>query len=342
MEITTFAYLIIMRVRPHVLIIAASVSALSFFPAARAQSTGSSMAFLELPQSAHGAALGGIQVSLPTGNPSDFIQNPALLSRSDAGTVGLAGMSWMESAIVAGAQYCNALGERGSYAFNAMYVDYGTQDMTLSDATVTGTFSSKDMEAGAAFSYRLTDRLSGGITGKIISSRYASMTQVSVGVDLGLHYAIPDNGLDLGLAARNVGGQIKAFENRFQDLPFNLSAGMSWKMQHAPLRFTITFDELTKWRKSDFLFEDGKDPRFADMLKRHMAVGADILLSGNFYIALGCNLRTRAELSESGNRSFTGMSAGTGMKLNRMSFDISMGRYQVSGSSVLMNFAFRI
>jgi len=330
-----------MEVRPFGLI-AAFVSALSFCPAANAQSTGSSMAFLELPQSAHGAALGGMQVSLPTGSPSDFIQNPALLSMSDAGTIGIGGMSWLESAVVAGAQYCNSLGQRGAYAFSAMYVGYGTQDMTLPDASQCGTFSSKDMEVGATYSYRLADRLSGGITGKFISSRYASLTQVSVGVDLGLHYTIPEKGLDLGLAARNMGGQIKAFENSFQKLPFNLSAGLSWKMQYAPLRFTVTADELTRWGKSDFLFEDSKDPGFTEMLKRHLAIGADIMITDNFYIAMGCNLRTRAELSADGSRSFTGMSAGTGLKLSRMGFDISMGRYQVSGSSVLMNFAFRI
>lgn len=318
------------------------LSALSAATEMQAQSTGSSMAFLELPASARGAALGGNAVSVQAHDPAQFIQNPALLSRADTSVIGLGGMSWLAGTVVAGAQYCNSLGERARYGFSARYVDYGSSPLTMPDATQAGTFSSKDMAAGVSCSYGFTDHLDGGVTGNVICSHYYQMTQVSVGVDLGLLYTEETRGLSMGIAARNLGGQVKAFENEFQKLPFNLCAGISWKMEHAPMRFTLSMDQLTRWDRDDFLFADDSRAGFGEMLKRHTAIGAELLLGESFYVAAGCNLRTRAELSSPGNRSLTGFSFGTGARLNRFSFDVAMGRYQVSTSSILMNFSFRI
>ena len=195
---------------------------------------------------------------------------------------------------------------------------------------------------GATWAYMLTDRLSGGVTGNIVTSRYGSMSSVAIGVDLGLLYIIPDNGVTIGLAATNLGGQIKAFENTFQKMPFDLCAGVTWKPAHAPLRFTLSMDNLTRWDESDFYFADGQDRGFGEILKRHISLGADINLTERFYIALGCNLRNREELASKGSKGFTGITVGTGLRIGKVMFDLSYGKYQVSESSLICNFAFNI
>ena len=307
-----------------------------------AQSLESSFEFLKLPVSAHSSSLGGHAVSLAESDPALFIQNPAALAAVDRKLLGLNAMTWFSGTTIAGAQFCNAFDQRSMFAFNARYVDYGKMPETQPDGTTTGTFRSKDMAVGATYTYMLTDNLSGGVTGNFICSRYASMTSIAIGVDLGLLYSIPDNGITLGLAATNLGGQIKAFENTFQKLPFDLTAGVTWKPAHAPLRFTLSLDNLTRWDSSDYYPENGKELKTGDVIKRHISAGVDVLLTDRFYIAAGYNLRTRAEMAGEGSKGLTGLTVGSGLRIGRVMFDLSYGKYQISESSLICNFAFNI
>jgi len=308
----------------------------------QAQSLESSFEFLRLPMSAHNSSLGGHAVSVFDPSPILYISNPALLSANESRLLGLNAMTWFSGTTVAGAQFSNMFDERSHYAFNARYVSYGKMKETSADGTVTGTFSSKDIALGATWSYMLTDNLSGGATANMITSRYGSMTSVALGVDLGLLWMAHDNGITIGLAATNLGGQIKAFENTFQKLPFDLCAGLSWTPAHAPLRFTLSCDNLTRWSASDFYFDQDDEKGLGEILKRHISLGADINLTERFYVAMGCNLRTRAEMAGKGSKGFTGMTIGTGLRIGRVMFDVSYGKYQVSESSLICNFAFNI
>ncbi len=319
-----------------------SVIAVFCYAGASAQSLQSSMEFLKLPVSAHQAALGGQAISAQDGSASQFLSNPALLSSVKSGITGLNAMTWIGNTVIAGAQYGHSLGERSMYGLAARYVNYGSSNQTLPDATVIGTFSSKDMAVGVSYSYMFTDNLSGGVTGNLIFSHYSSMTQAAVGIDLGLYWNNPDNGVSLAVAARNFGGQIKAFENEFQKMPFDLTAGISWNMENSPLRLTATLDGLTDWKEEDFYFSGEQKNSKGQIFRRHISFGADFMLTDRLYIAGGCNLRTRDELAGGDRKGLTGFSFGTGLRLNMLSFDLSMGRYQVSHSSIIMNFAFTI
>ena len=308
----------------------------------QAQSLESSFQFLKLPVSAHNSSLGGRVVSVCDPDPALYISNPALLSANGTRILGLSAMTWFSGTTVAGAQFSNVFDSRSHYAFNGRYVSYGKMQETQADGTVTGTFTAKDISIGATWSYMLTDNLSGGLTGNLITSRYGSMNSVAIGVDIGLLYNNTDKGISIGLAATNLGGQIKAFENTFQKLPFDLCAGITWKPAHAPLRFTVSMDNLTRWNASDFYFTEGASQGFGEILKRHISIGVDINLTERLYVAMGFNLRAREELAEKGSKGLTGITLGTGLKIGRIMFDLSYGKYQVSESSLICNFAFNI
>ena len=296
--------------------------------------------FTRLPSSAHGAALGGNVVSIPDADIALFLSNPALLAGTTSSTIGLNAMTWFAQTKVAGASWSSPLDDRSRYAFNAMYVNYGKMEGRDASGIETGTFKSKDMEVGITYAYKLADNLDGGVTGNFICPRYSSKTSIAVGVNIGLLYSMQDKGVTIGLAATNLGGQVKAFENTFQKIPFNLSTGVSWKPAHAPLRFTLTLDRLTDWEADDFYFTDEEKRGFSEILKRHMSYGVDLFLTERFYLAAGCNLCRRLEMSEKGSRGFTGMTTGAGLHLDRFSFFVSYGKYQVSESSLLLNIAF--
>lgn len=325
-----------------ILLTVAAIAIITVTGNLRAQSLESSFEFLKLPVSAHSSSLGGHAVSVADPDPAMFIQNPALLNSIDRSLLGLNAMTWFSGTTIAGVQYCSPFDERSTYAFNARYVNYGKMTETQADGTATGTFQAKDMAVGISYSYMLTDNLSGGVNGNLVCSRYSSKTSVAIGVDLGLLYSLPDKGVSIGLAATNLGGQIKAFENTFQKMPFDVCAGVTWSPAHAPLRFTLSMDNLTRWKASDFYFSDTEDKGFGQVLKRHICVGMDIMPTDVFYIAAGLNMRNRAELGGDGKKGLTGITIGTGLRLKRVLFDISYGKYQVSESSLICNFGFNI
>ena len=272
------------------LLTAALVSCLILSGSVQAQSLESSFEFLKLPVAAHSSSLGGRVVSVYDASPALFVANPALLSANGTRLLGLNAMTWFSGTTVAGAQFSDLFDERSHYAFNARYVSYGKMKETTADGTVTGTFTAKDIAVGATWAYMLTDNLSGGVTGNLITSRYGSMTSVAIGVDLGLLYNAPDKGISIGLAATNLGGQIKAFENTFQKLPFDICAGITWQPEHAPLRFTVSMDNLTRWDAKDFYFADDARKGFGEILMFDISYGKYQVSESSLICNFGFNI----------------------------------------------------
>lgn len=82
--------------------------------------------------------------------------------------------------------------------------------------------------------------------------------------------------------ARNLGGQVKAYEDDFERIPFDLQLGISKKLRGAPLRLSATMTRLNDWHGS-FI--------------NHFVVGADILVTSRIYIAGGYNFRRADEMT---------------------------------------------
>lgn len=308
---------------------------------AYAQTQSSAFSFLKIPRSSHEAALGGHAVSLPESDPTLIYSNPAILSVVGHRTLGLNVTTWLAGTTVAGAQYCDTVASRSSWAVSARYVGYGVTDMTNVTGEVAGTYSARDISLDGTYSYRLGDNWSGGVTMHALYSRYHSYTSFAMAADLGVFYISPSGLVSAGLTFANIGGQIRPFQDTYETLPFDITAGITWKLRHAPLRLTLTMDNLNRWSASDFYSADGS-LKFKDILLRHFNIGADILFTDNIYASVGYSFRNRAELATGSSKGLTGLNVGAGIHLNRMQFGISFGKYQVSTSSFIFNFAINI
>lgn len=314
----------------------------ALFCSVAAQTSQTSFQFLEIPSSAHISALGGSAVSLPDADPTLTVKNPASLAAVTQRMAGVTGTEWLQGTVIAGAQFSSVFKERSAYQVSAHLASYGKMKSTTTDGTQTGTFRAKDFNIGITYAYRLYDNLSGGVTGHLICSRYSYRQAVAVGADLGLLYSDPQDRFTAGLAATGLGGQVKAFEDTFEKLPFNLSAGVTVKLEHAPIRFTVTADNLTRWKESYFYSPDGSRLKAGDILKRHLSLGTDFLISDNIWIAGGCNIRNRSELASTGRKGMTGFTVGTGMELGRISLALSYGKFQATTSSLICNIAYNL
>ncbi|MBQ2334123.1 MAG: DUF3308 domain-containing protein, partial [Prevotella sp.] len=153
-----------------------------------------------------------------------------------------------------------------------------------------------------------------------------------MGVDLGLNYYDPESDLGIGLVAKNLGGQLKAFDDNYEKMPLDVQLGVSKRLVHTPFRFSATLSNLTNW-----------DIKFIN----HLSVGADVIFSPQIYVALGYNFRRNNEMKilttlEEESSHGAGLTLGAGINLDRFKLNIAYGKYHVSSSSILLNVAYSL
>lgn len=301
-----------------------------FSVAVKAQESQTGYNFLRLPVSAHAAALGGSNITIIEDDPSLTFSNPALLSSVSDKSLNLNFMTYMEGATTASASFNRIIKEKASVAVMAQYMDYGSMAETDENNIQTGDFSAKDIALSGTLSYILNKNLVGGITAKIINSYIGSYSSWAVGVDLGLNYYDPDKDWSVSVVAKNLGGQIKAFDEEYDKMPIDLQAGVSKKFAALPFRVSATFVDLTNWDYS---------------LINHLVAGVDIIFSQSIYVAAGYNFRRADEMKISGGEDdesshWAGFSFGAGLQLERFKLQVAYGKYHVSSSSLLLNLSY--
>ena len=313
-----------------------------FAIAARGQEKSSTFNFLKLPTSAHAAGLGGMNVSLVDDDPTLAFTNPALLASVSDKTINLNYMSYLKGSTVASASFVKTVGERHTLGFNANYINYGSMDETDETGQVIGDLSAKDFCIGAQYSYALSNYWVGGATMRFINSKYAEYSACAISFDVGLNYFDEDEDFSAGIVMRNVGAQLKKFDNKNEHLPFDLDIGITKSMEHAPIRFSLTMTDLTRWSSNYYYNEDGKKSSFGKIFFNHFVIGADVIPSENFYVSLGYNARRASELKAAGSGHWAGFSCGGGLKLNKFKLGASYARYHVAASSILVNVSYNL
>ena len=287
--------------------------------------------FLRLPVSAHAAALGGDNITIDDDDPTMVFHNPALASNVSDRSLNLNYMTYMEGVKVASASFVKAYRQRATWAVEAQYVDYGTMKHTTADNEVLGEVSAKDIAVGGTFTYALSNKIAGGVTAKFVSSSLAGYNSLGVAVDLGVNYLNPDLGLSVSAVARNLGGQVKAYEDDFEKLPFDLQLGVSKRLGESPLRFSVTMTRLHDW-----------DDKFIN----HFVFGAEAFLADNIWLGGGLNPRRSDEMKisdgESESSHGAGFSLGGGLQLERFKLQVAYGKYHVSASSLIINVTYSI
>lgn len=288
--------------------------------------------FLRLPVSAHGAALGGDNISLVEDDESMIFHNPSLLSNVSDKTILINYMNYMAGVNTASAAFNKVVKERASVAFSGQYINYGSMKEMNADNIQNGEFSAKDISVAGYFSYLLTDRLTGGVAAKFITSYIGEYNSLALGVDLGLNYYHQESELSLSLVAKNLGGQVKSYDDNFERMPMDLQVGISKRLVHTPLRFSATLTDLTHWNYK-FI--------------QHLSAGAELILSPQIWIGAGYNFRRAKEMSiensdHEKSSNWAGFSVGAGVSLNNFKLNFAYGKYHVSSSSILINIAYTL
>jgi hypothetical protein len=223
------------------------------------------------------------------------------------------------------------LKEKATVAAGVQYINYGTMKEMDENNVQTGTFSANEISIQGFFSYNLTQRLVGGITAKFITSHIANYNSLGMGVDLGLNYYDPDLDLSLSAVAKNLGGQLKAYNDTYEKMPFDLQIGASQRLRGAPFRLSLSLVDLNHM-----------DYKFIN----HFVAGVDVILSPQIYIAGGYNFRRANEMkigdSDAKSSHGAGLSLGAGVQLDRFKLNLAYAKYHVSSSSIVLNVSYSL
>lgn len=294
-----------------------------------AQESQSVFDFLNVSTSSHANALGGRNVSLIENDASLVFHNPALLSSVDDNSLNLNFLTYMQGSKMGSAAFVKTAGERGTWGVGTQFVGYGSMKETLADGQVLGEMSAMDMAISGMYSYNLNDFWVGGVSAKFIYSKYGSYSSVGLATDLAISYFDDESDFSTSFVAANLGGQVKAFGDVHERIPFNLQWGFTKGIAHAPIRFSLTLTDLTRWSKKYYYSAD-KEPGFGRILMNHFNLGVDIVPSDRFYFALGYNFRRASELKAAGSSHMAGFTCGAGLNIKKFQLGVAYAKYHVS------------
>jgi len=323
-----------------------TVFLLLLFQAGMAQKGGeSTYSFLGLANAARVAALGGEVVSLRDDDINMVFHNPALLSPGMHNNLALNYVNYFAGVNYGYASYSYSAGEIGNFAAGMHYVNYGTFDRTDELGNSEGTFKASEYALNLFYSRIFLDSaLSAGVNLKPIFSSLEQYSSFGLALDLGVSYYLASSLTTFGLVFKNMGAQISSYTANRESLPFEIQAGITQGMEHAPFRFTLTFQHLERWDLSYTLQDDdlsfsGGDSEtsgfdeFADNLMRHVVLGTEFLIGKNFHVDLGYNYKRRKEMKVNARPGMVGFSMGFGFRVSKFHFSFGRASYHLAGGT---------
>ena len=334
-------------------IILTAVLVLTMAIQAQAQITGAGSSvygFLNLPVSSRLAALGGENVAIKDGELSSAMLNPALLGGMTHQILSLNYSYYLPGLMGGTAIYGHNFGRAdfekkpdaddkpNYFAAGIQYLDYGRFNYAdMQGNNLNSTFTAKDIRINLMYARQLGSMFTVGVALNPVMSFYESYSAFALAADVGGHFQTKDSALHVGLALRNVGWQLKGFYSleggqQRESLPLNLEIGISYRVKHAPLRFSLTIHNMQRWNLGYGVTNVPKDEqtevKWYDMMFRHTVFAIDIVpKSERFYLTVSYNHRHRAEMQLKDQRSLAGFALGAGVRIKMLRFGFALSQY---------------
>jgi hypothetical protein len=306
----------------------------------------STYSFLGLTNSAKVAALGGELVSLMDDDINFIFHNPSLLTAQMHNHLNFNYVNYFAGVNYGYAAYGYHLEGIGNFAAGMHYVNYGTFDRTGELGESLGTFRASEYALNLFYSRSIIDTfLTAGVNLKPLYSSFEQYSSLGIALDAGITYHHPRTLTTVALVVKNLGTQFTTYAGEREKIPFELQAGITQGLAHAPFRFNVTFQNLERWdltyKKPDTgdynslgeeVQKSGFDV-FGDKLMRHLVFGVEFLFGKNFHLDLGYNYKRRQEMKVTSRPGMVGFSWGFGFKVSKFHFAFGRASYHLAGGT---------
>jgi hypothetical protein len=307
----------------------------------RAQTGGDNVyEFLNLTHSGLVSSLGGANVSLHIPDLNLSYYNPALLDRGMDKSLALNYTNYFAGVNYGLAMYSRDYPGIGSFAAGLTYLNYGSFTGADPSGTITGTFSASEYALSLIWSREIDSLFTFGISFKPVLSHLEKYTSFGFAFDLGAAYHNSSDLFSAGLVIKNAGFQVTTYAGEKREkLPFQIQAGLSQRLAHAPFRFSLTLNHLEKfdltYEYNDTLSSERylQSSEFLENIMRHAIFGVEIIPHKNFYLSAGYNYQRRKELQVESKGSAIGFSWGFGINTTILSLEFGRATYHLAGSS---------
>ena len=303
--------------------------------------------FLNLVTSPRQAALGGKTVTIFDEDVNQAHFNPAAINADMHNHLALNYGSYFGEASYGTASYAYTY-DRHLQTFQAgvNYINYGSFEGYDENGTATSSFTGNEIALSAGYSYNIPfSDFYIGANAKLISSTLESYNSFGGAIDIGAIYIDTQNDINYGLSLRNIGMQFTRYAETSETLPFELIAGISQEVENVPIRWHLTLENLQQWKvafanpnRAENSIDGNSTPEkvsFVNNALRHVIIGAELFPQKSFNIQIGYNFRRGEELRLIEHRNFSGISAGFGLRLNRLKFNYSYSRYTLGANTSL-------
>lgn len=284
---------------------------------------------LNLMTNARSAAIGGYNVSTADGDLSVFQQNPALLDSTQTSDAVFMYNPFFADINAVTFQYATSFNRVGQVAFGLNYIQYGEFEMTDDTGASLGTFQASDYLVTVGKSSRMGPFVLGANL-KFVHSGIAGYTASALAVDLGGVYS-RDELLSVGMVMSNLGVVLSDYTGKNVSLPISVKAGVTFKPQYMPIRFTLTAHNFTDAERS--FYTENENPNFADALFTRLSVGGELLFSKNVNFLIGYDHNRKQELRLDDISGGAGFSYGVLIGIRDFRFRFSRATYHAAGGT---------
>ena len=307
--------------------------------------------FLNLPTAASQVGLGGETLTLL----DDINQpqwNPAVIDVEMDGKFSFDYTNYLAGISIGSVSYARTFSRRfGTLHGSIKYLNYGTLIGADEEGNETGNFGANDIALSVGYSRNLpwTDFYFGANL-KIISSNIDVYSSFGIASDISVLYKSPYKPYVITVVARNLGLQLKSYNGTTENLPFKLAIGGSYQLEYVPLKWHVTIDNLQQWdlsepnpsnQTTDFVGNTtDENITFLSNAIRHLVIGAELFPESLINIRVGYNFKRAKELELQNLRTFSGISFGFGVQMNKFKFNYAFSK--VHSASNVSTFGLQI
>lgn len=269
--------------------------------------------FLNIDPSSRASALGGAFETY-TDDPNVVFFNPAGISTVTKKETSACFGKYLLDINFGAVSYAQKYKDLGWFGAGVKYINYGTFDYTDENGVTNGTFSANDIMVSAGYSNYMYDVINYGVNIKYIYSTIASYNSLALAFDFGMLYMVPNQDLNIALSINNVGQQVYSYASTRERLPLDVRIGVSKKLEHLPLRLSLSFSNL-----------NNSQIKFLDIQRlKYFSIGGEFYPSDEVTARIGYNNQERQDLKTGDYIGIAGFSAGLGIKF--------FGKYEVDYS----------
>ncbi|MBL4656651.1 MAG: type IX secretion system protein PorQ [Flavobacteriales bacterium] len=323
---------------------------------------------LNLVTSARSMGLGGVVLAIKDDDLDLAWYNPSLLNETMHNHLVLNFVDYLSDIKIVSSNYSYTHEKFGSLSAGIQYIYFGNFQEYDETGMFLREFNAQDIVFNLGWGKAVAPKINLGEENertldsmfyiganfKFINSAYHfDYSSFGVAVDLAGTYHNRKKQMVVALVIKNIGVQIKPYtEGNREPLPFEIQAGITKKLLHAPFRLMLHAQHLEKWNltyENPNTFVNSLDSSqmdtttfqkigtnvtgFTDKLLRHAVFGTEMVITKNFHIRLGYNYQKRKELKSVTKKGMAGFSIGVGLKISKFNFSYSRSSFHLAGGS---------